>query len=600
MTSDSLQNVFARAVDLHRRGDFASAEDLYRAILAAVPHHAESWHLLGVIAHQTGQHATADELISKAIGLKNTDSLYFSNRGEARRALGRLDDAVADYESALALSPGKATVLSNLGLALRGLGKLNEAEHQLRRALKLNPAFAEAFNNLGLVLMDLGRADEAIDAYLSAISQRNNYAEAHANLGTVYQAREDWTKAEASYRAAIASNPGLAGAHFNLGIVLAEQSRNREASAAFRQAIKVNPRYAEAYSNLSVMCERLGDDAGYVENARRAVELDPNYSDGHRNLGVAYLHVGNYAQGWDEWDWRFGRPYVSPPALSAWPRWQGQPTDSVLVWYEQGLGDEIISASMLADMQKDVRQIYCQIDRRLNPIFARSFPGVLFLERGVPLPSDLAVSAHMPSGSLGMFYRNALEKFPTAASYLRADENLAQQFRARIAPNDAKVVVGISWMSKAVLAGADKTTRLVDWTGILDIPGIQFVDLQYGDTEAERRELQTATGIDLLHLPDLNLRDDLDGLAALISACDLVISISNTTTHIAGALGVPTWVMVPTGSGRLWYWGGQKSTTPWYPSVRILRQSQIGVWADVLSTVASDLKRFVAEAQNRL
>jgi ADP-heptose:LPS heptosyltransferase len=188
-----------------------------------------------------------------------------------------------------------------------------------------------------------------------------------------------------------------------------------------------------------------------------------------------------------------------------------------------------------------------------------------------------------PAASLAQFFRPSADSFPEAPCYLRADEKRAQVYRAQLNLAPGERLVGISWISRNAAIGAHKSSDLSAWSDVLQTPGVRFVNLQYGDTTAER------AGTNLLNIDGLDLRDDLDGLAALMTACDLVVTVSNTTAHLAGALGVPTWVLVPAGAGKLWYWGQAGDSTPWYPSITIMRQAVQGQWQDVFSRVAARL-----------
>jgi ADP-heptose:LPS heptosyltransferase len=154
-------------------------------------------------------------------------------------------------------------------------------------------------------------------------------------------------------------------------------------------------------------------------------------------------------------------------------------------------------------------------------------------------------------------------------------------------------VIGLSWVSKAPVGGASKSARLADFEALLRLPGCRFVDLQYGDTGEERAALARDLGIVVERLGDIDNTNDLDGLAALMSACDAVVTVSNTTAHLAGALGRPTFVMVPHGFARIWYWFHDRGQSPWYPRVAVRRQQGGQPWADVVAAVAREVSALV-------
>ncbi|MCA9219951.1 MAG: hypothetical protein KDA71_06455, partial [Planctomycetales bacterium] len=195
------------------------------------------------------------------------------------------------------------------------------------------------------------------------------------------------------------------------------------------------------------------------------------------------------------------------------------------------------------------------------------------------------------AGGLGRFLRRDEASFPHRRHYWRADTDRAAGYRAK-AIGSAKRLIGISWISKNEEFGTHKSLALSEWRNILSLPDTAFVTLQYGDTAVERTAAKNTLGVPVTEVPDLDLFNDIDGLAALIAACDLVITVSNTTAHVAGALGVPTWVLAPSGAGKLWYWFFDRTDSPWYPAVRIFRQSVPGSWSEPLAAAANALSEF--------
>jgi ADP-heptose:LPS heptosyltransferase len=201
------------------------------------------------------------------------------------------------------------------------------------------------------------------------------------------------------------------------------------------------------------------------------------------------------------------------------------------------------------------------------------------------------VDAHTPIGGLGQYLRPTLAAFPRRPQgYLVADRVRAAQLRARLAP-DGRRVIGLSWRSIAARIGKSKSAELADFAALMQLPQCRFVDLQYGDTRAERGAIARELGVCVEHLDDIDTTNDIDGLAALIAACDAVVTVSNTTAHLAGALGKPTCVLVPFGHARIWYWLKGRPDSPWYPHLRLWRQARTQPWADVIAMAALEMSR---------
>jgi tetratricopeptide (TPR) repeat protein len=315
-----------RALGLHRAGRLNEAEGLYRQILAREPNHAESLHLLGVIAHQGGHNEVAIDLIGKAIACNDGVADFHCNIGAALEALGRLPEAEAHYKRAINLNPNHAETHNNFGNALMRQGKLDEAQAEFRRALGLRTGYVEAYYNLGNALMAQGRTDEAIRPYHQAVGLKPAFPRAHYNLGDALAAQGRLAEAAESYRQAVALKPAWAEAHRKLGAMLRKLDRLSDAELCFRRAHEVDPRasdgleeWAEILGLLSrnneaaVVCQRLCELAPWIakrwfelglalQKAKkwtdavaaylRAREIDPEYPYLRNNLAAAYLDLG--------------------------------------------------------------------------------------------------------------------------------------------------------------------------------------------------------------------------------------------------------------------------------------------------------------------
>ncbi len=288
-----MQQVFANAVRCHQAGNLNEAERLYRQVLAAVPHHAHSLHLLGAVAYQMGRHDVAVDLIGKAIAIDAKSAEFHSSLSLALAAQGKLDEAITCYRRAVDLKPDFAEARNNLGTLLSEQGKLDEAVAQYRRALALKPDFAEAYNNLGNALKDQGKPEEAVACYRRALGLKPNYAEAHNNLGNALRDQGKAGEAVACYRRALTLNPNYHSAHNNLGNALKDQGKLDEAAACYCHALDLKPSYAEAHLNLGILLDDQGALDGAVAQYRRALALKPDLAEAHNNLGNALKEQGN-------------------------------------------------------------------------------------------------------------------------------------------------------------------------------------------------------------------------------------------------------------------------------------------------------------------
>ena len=276
-------------------GRLSEADAIFRRVLAVAPDNVDALHLIGVIAHQLGQHEQAITFIKQAIARNPAACAAHNNLGSVFQVLGKLEEAASCYRDALRLKPDFAEAHFNLGVVLEGQGRPEQALACYQQALAYKPGYFKAHNNLGLVLQGLGRLDEAVNCYRRALALKPDFAEAHYNLGLAFQARWEFAEARASYRQALAYKPDYSRAHNNLGIVLQELGDLGEAMNSYRRALAVNAGNAEGYSNLGDALQKQGEMDEAVACFRRALELNPA-------LPIARINLLHQLQQRCEWD----------------------------------------------------------------------------------------------------------------------------------------------------------------------------------------------------------------------------------------------------------------------------------------------------------
>ena len=476
--------------------------------------------------------------------------------------------------------------------------KLGDAEKLYNEILKLDPNHFDALHLLGLLRHQRGRHAEALDLVGAALKINPDYADTLLNYGSILAALNRHEEALVYFDRTLAIDPHSFRALNNRGNALVALNRFEEALVCLDRALAINPGHAKTYINRALMLMDLKRYADALASFDRALELRPGHADSEQLLAAAELTLGNFASGWKRYEWRWKATVYPPiPRPFPQPRWNGEYVDGTLaVWGEQGLGDEILHASMVPDLAQRAKSVVLEAAPRLVKLFARSFPDTHVIGHGDPIPEN--IKAHSPIGSLGQYLRLSRDAFPRRErGYLVADRDMAAALRRRLSPH-GEVVLGLSWVSKSPY-GYFKSAQLRDFDSVLQLPGCRYVDLQYGDTLAEREALKQKSGLVVERLEDIDNTNDLDALAALITACDFVVTVSNTTAHLAGALGKPTWLFVPHSGGRLWYWFVDRDDSPWYPRVRIKRQKQAQSWKDLIMSAAGEIAAFSQELQVR-
>ena len=434
-------------------------------------------------------------------------------------------------------------------------GRLIEAERIYQQILAIDAQQSDSLHLLGMVAFQAGRHDAAVAMIREAISINGTQAAYHSNLGTVLQASGKLEEAVACYEQALALQPDLAEVHTNLGNIFQALDKLDDAAASHEQALALNPQLPEA----------------------------------HYNLGLAQLLKGNFSSGWPnlEWPWHT-KDHETPMRNYPQPLWTGEKLSSgrLLLWGEQGVGDEIMFAGLIPEVIRSGNRCVLDCDRRLQLLFARSFPAVEVVPRYDPTYTPGPdIVAHLPSGSLPNLLRRSSAAFAgTTSPYLFADPMARQRLRPRYA--DGRRLIGLAWHTTNRKTGGDRSVDLSLFTQLFARTDIRWISLQYGSHD-ELENQAAAAKVPILIDRDVDQLSDIDGFAAQVAAMDMVITIDNSTAHLAGALGVPTWVMLP--FARDWRWFQARKDSPWYPTLRLFRQPQRGDWHSVLEQMQRDL-----------
>jgi len=450
----------------------------------------------------------------------------------------------------------------------RAQGRLELAIDLCLEVLRRKPDEPQACALLGEIALEAGMADRAVLLLARAADQRPFDPALHVNLGAAHQTLRQWDEAEDHYRRALALKPGLVQARSNLGAVLAAKGDVAAAEREYRAAISDAPSFVGAHVNLGNLLRDQGRMTEAIESYRKAVACDPSHAQAHNNLGGTLLLNEMWSEGWAEYEWRWRLGEHAPlRARHTLPLWTGEALAGrrLLVWGEQGLGDVLLLATMLPDLLATGADVVLEVDGRLAPLFARSFPQAAVIPWGAS-PPPCAFQADI--GRLGQFFRSDAAAFAGKKPYLVPDPARVATFKRRYEALGRGPKIGLSWRSQSPVH-LRKSLPLDVFAPLFEaLPEAVFVSLQYGDTVQERAAFEQRFGVRLFHDDSFDNRDDLDGLAAQIGALDHVVTVSNLNTHFAGAQGVPAHVLVT--ANALWYWPHGKSTTPWYGSLSLI------------------------------
>lgn len=572
----------------------AEAVEAYRSALQRQPEFAQAVLNLGVALQALGNFDEAEAAFRRAIELRPDLAAAFINLGNLLQRRGNWSEAAANHTRALELRPDSADAEYNLGNALLEMDRTQEAERHYRRAIALAPDLAEAHANLGNACLRDQKMDEAVACYERALALKPGFTEAAYNLGNARQTQGRGEEALQCYQRALQLNPELPQGHYNLGITLHGLGRLEEAEASFRRAFELAPGYAQAYYNLACVLQEQCRYQEALPLMERALEIQPDYPQARFALALARLQRGDFQRGWREAECRWqSEDHVSPQRGFREPLWHGKKLASgkLLLWGEQGIGDEIQFAGLLTEALRSENQILLDCEPRLKQLFARSFPQIEVVSSLQPDETQaLGIAAQLPTGSLPLLYRGSEAAFAdTRTPYLVADPEQLREFRQRYA--DGRMVVGLTWYTMNSRTGRKRSIQLEQLTPLFTLPGVRWVSLQYGESnELAEQVRQSHAGI--LVDETVNQFSDVDRFAAQVAAMDHVISIDNSTVHLAAALGKSVWAMLPAAAD--WRWMIDRTDSPWYPTLRLYRQKTMQEWEPVVRRIFEDLVALTA------
>jgi hypothetical protein len=381
---------------------------------------------------------------------------------------------------------------------------------------------------------------------------------------------------------------GAPGTPATLHLEHARLLRSRGAVAPallhFEQLIARGPPDPDLLNAFGRFLQEIGEHGRATEVLRQAVALAPDHPGYRFNLGLSLLTRGALAEGWPLYAEARRMRRADPMRRYPAPEWRGEPIagKTLYLWDEQGIGDTLLYGAMIFDLQARGARCILECEPRLVALFRRSMPGLEVVAAG-PFADTDGFDFHAPLGSIGRFVRPTLADFPPPQPFLKPDPARLAAMRGTLAKLGAQAKVGLSWHS-ASTTYADKSIPLGEWAPILNQPGRRFLALQYGDIRADMRAVRERFNVELVEVPGLDRTRDIDGVAALAAACDVVVTISNVTANIAGALGVPTLLLL--GPGSLWYWFEQRADSPFYANMRLIRASRPGEWRPVMIEAA--------------
>jgi tetratricopeptide (TPR) repeat protein len=546
MTTESL---IVRAIDLHREGSLDAARRLYLQVLDLDPDQIDAMHLLGVIHHQRHEYGPAERCYRRTLGLRPEYAAALGNIGALLHETGREHEAIECLRRSLEQQPDQAGVLNNLGLALAALGRAPEAQKAYHAALALAPDTPEFLHNLANTLATLDRSAESLAILRRVIAMRPHYAEAYNSLGNVLASGGNTGAAFDAYAKAAALKPGYVSPLNNKGKLLREQGNLHDAETVYLEALA----------------------------------FDPSSTEAHWGLAHVYLLLGRFEEGWREYEWRWNLPELQGHASRTTPRWLGEDIAGkrIMLHAEQGLGDAIQFirfARLVADVGAEVN---VQVPQEL----VRLFQGAAGVKHVLPVGSSTYdADCHAPLLSLPHLFAVRLDGVPATVPYLRVPDETRRIWAGRLKNDPPGLKIGLVWAgSPSHVNDRNRSCGPGAFAPLGSLQAVQWYSLQTGADFSSSRSS-----------PPFPLNDHTAGMtdvletAGLIEELDLIITVDTMVAHLAGALGKPVWVLIPFAPD--WRWMLDREDTPWYPTMRLFRQSRPATWEGVVQKILEELQ----------
>jgi tetratricopeptide (TPR) repeat protein len=578
----------------YTQGKFEESANCHRQAIALRPDFADAHTNLGNALFALGRHEESVAAHRRAIACRPDFAEGYNNLAAGLHSMGKVDEAIENYNLALKLRPDYPEALSNMGHALQAKKRYTEAIKLCRRSIELMPQNPDAYNNLGNALQETQDIEGAIKCFMKAMEQQTNHPDAMNNLGNCYQEQGKLEEAIPLYKKAIELRPIFAKAYGNLGNALRGMGKLDESIAICRKAVDLQPRLEEAHINLGTALHLAGRYEEAMEECRIAIGLRPDFPEAHKDLSLMMLVQGIFEEGWREYEWRLRLPnYFNHVERFKQPMWDGSDLagKTILIHAEQGLGDTIHFSRFLPMVAAKGGKIILECQAELVRLMKQTkiLEGMQIVPREKKAGPDLPFDVQLPLLSLPLVL-NRLDptKYDDVLKppYIFPDPALQEQWKSRIEEN-GRLKIGLAWAgSKTNKNDRHRSITLNMLAPIGRVPNVDIYNLQLGKPGEQAKNPPEG-----MHLIDHTaMIGDFADTTAFVAHLDLIVSVDTAIVHLAGAMGKPVWVMLQYTPDFRWLLSGE--TTPWYPSMRLIRQTNFGKYDDVIARVAAELPNF--------
>ncbi|MGI4847646.1 MAG: tetratricopeptide repeat protein [Janthinobacterium lividum] len=615
MHSDE-KNAIQKAYFYLSNGALQSASEVLQDVLTGDPEHADALQMLGVVYALSGKPRQAADLLRRASERAPENGALLANLARASWDCGEIAQAALAWDRVIALGNADADAWSDRGTVLRSLGGREEALASLEHAILLQPHHLAAWTNRGNVLHELDRFDEALVCHEKALTLQPDDAAAWMNKGSTLDCMQQFDEALACYETALALNPGEALIWSNRGVALRHAGKTDEALASFDHAIALDASCINAWINRGTLKNDLHQYALAVQDYDRALAIAPEHADAQCGEALARLAMGDYEVGWQQFEARWKRSGAEPLRHQHLPLWLGAEDlagKRILLWAEQGLGDTLQFCRYISMVGASGCTIVVEVPATLQRLLQQSLPGCQIVSVGEEVPP---CDFQTPLLSLPLALKTRIETIPGRTPYLFAatignngdgdgdGDGAGKRASAGTSEGTTDVASTVPTAGTSRPADGAVMTRLprigiacsgsTSYAGnrLRSMPLAAFAPLQkIADLVLLQQQVSADDAIFLrgnaaiVHTP--HAMGDFAETAAIACTLDLIISVDTALAHLAGAMALPVWVLLPWACD--WRWQAQPDTSPWYPGMRLFRQERSGDWDGVIVKILGAL-----------
>lgn len=598
---NNLGNAYRELKDTNR------AINTYRFALKISPNYPDAHNNIANAFKDIGNIKSAIKHYKEAIKLKPDFVDANKNLALAHAEIGDQGAAIIYYKKALQLAPQDTEILYLCSNAHLKLNNIPEALDYINKAIEVNDASYHYYNTKGVILGHLKRYEEAIITYKQGLKLSPNNELIMNNLGVAYKENHEYQNAENTFCKALEVNPTNYSTINSLGVVQRIRGKTKLAIENLLKSIGLYnsnsrstaddcpppPSLAHLFNNLGLAYIDAKEFSKALDAFKRSISEDSSFIEALLNQAIIYLTEGVLSKGWEYYEYRLqikSRIKDYSGTLDELPYWDNSAKSNqspIIILPEQGIGDEVMFASIIPDLIKaHCGEITLACDNRLVDIFQRSFPQIKVSKlNGLQVTTDYK---KIYLGSLAQYFRNNEDEFNNKTSYLFPLADKKNYFLQKYASTSG-LKIGISWKSGNTTEGNIRSIPLEQFVPILKAPNCNFINLQYGETNEEIKYVNKQNGVNIISDSEIDPLTDLESYIAIISNLDLIITIDNSTAHFGGALGIPTWVLLPYSSE--WRWMTKRDDSIWYDSIKLYRKRTQGNWEPVLLDIAAKLKQ---------